>query len=157
MLMKEYLIETFLFNDQMNKQMLKKMEQLPDKKECIRFFSHIINSQNKWMARILRDSKSPEMSWWDPVYLYEQLEEEWNKSSQTWSNFLQGKTEEQIFEEVEFSGYDNGRWKAKLADIALQLNYHSIHHRAQMQMLIRQQGIEPDFIDYIGIKYQKIS
>jgi hypothetical protein len=47
MLMKEYLIETFLFNDQMNKQMLKKMEQLPDKKECTRFFSHLINSQNK--------------------------------------------------------------------------------------------------------------
>lgn len=159
MLMKEYLIETFLFNDQMNKQMLKKMEQLPDKKECTRFFSHLINSQNKWMARILRVSKAPGMSWWDPVYLYGHLEGEWNKSLQVWINFLQNKTEEQIFEEVEFPGYDGGRWKARLADIALQLNYHSIHHRAQMQMqmLIRQQGTEPDFIDYIGTKYQKIS
>jgi uncharacterized damage-inducible protein DinB len=69
---------------------------------------------------------------------------------------LQDKTEEEIFAEVEFTGYDGGRWKARLIDIALQLNYHSIHHRAQMQMLIRQQGIEPDFIDYIGTKYKKL-
>ena len=49
-----------------------------------------------------------------------------------------------------------GDGEARLIDIALQLNYHSIHHRAQMQMLIRQQGIEPDFIDYIGTKYKKV-
>ena len=33
---------------------------------------------------------------------------------------------------------------------------HSIHHRAQIQYLIRQQGIEPDFVDYIGTKYRKV-
>ncbi|MBP9221492.1 MAG: hypothetical protein KBF42_08910 [Chitinophagales bacterium] len=38
----------------------------------------------------------------------------------------------------------------------LQLNYHSIHHRAQMQMLIRQQGLVPDFVDYIGTKYRPV-
>jgi uncharacterized damage-inducible protein DinB len=154
--MKEYLIETFLFNDYSNKNMLKKIGELMDKTDCIKFFSHLINSQNKWMARILRDSKAHQMSWWDPVYPYEQLEEKWNESLATWINFLRSKTEQEIFEEVEFIGYDGEKWKARLVDIALQLNYHSIHHRAQMQMLIRQQGVEPDFIDYIGTKYQKI-
>jgi uncharacterized damage-inducible protein DinB len=108
------------------------------------------------MARILRDTFAPQMSWWDPVYPFEELEEKWNSSLNVWVNFLKSKTEEQIFQEVEFIGYDGGKWKARLVDIALQLNYHSIHHRAQMQMLIRQQGFEPDFIDYIGTKYQKI-
>jgi uncharacterized damage-inducible protein DinB len=155
--MKEYLVQTFLFNDDMNKNMLKKMSELPDKEGCIKFFSHLINSQNKWMARILQDTKAPGMSWWDPVYPLERLEEEWNKSLQIWLRFLQNKTEEAITEEVEFTGYDGAKWKARLVDIALQLNYHSIHHRAQMQMLIRQQGIEPDFIDYIGTKYKRIT
>ncbi|TMI86788.1 MAG: hypothetical protein E6H06_20475 [Bacteroidetes bacterium] len=75
---------------------------------------------------------------------------------QSWIDFHENKTEEQIFSEVEFIGYDGAKWKAELVDIALQLIYHSIHHRAQMQMLIRQQGMEPDFIDYIGTKYRKI-
>jgi uncharacterized damage-inducible protein DinB len=154
--MKEYLIETFQFNDSMNKNMLKKMSELPEKEGCIKYFSHLINSQIKWLARILQDPNAPRMSWWEPVYSFEQLEEKWNESVQTWISFLQNKTEKEILEEVEFTGYDGTKWKARLVDIALQLNYHSIHHRAQMQLLIRQQGIEPDFIDYIGTKYKRI-
>ena len=53
--------------------------------------------------------------------------------------------------------YLAGSWAVKLLGISLHLNYHSIHHRAQMQVLIRQQGLEPDFIDYIGTKYHKLS
>ena len=155
--MKDHLIDSFVFNDYANKKMLDKICGLPDKDECVKFFSHIINSQNKWMARILRQNHAPQMSWWDPVYALEQLEQQWSKSLQAWISFLKDKTEEQIFNDVKFIGYDGSEWKARLVDIALQLNYHSIHHRAQMQMLIRQQGIEPDFIDYIGTKYQKIS
>jgi uncharacterized damage-inducible protein DinB len=157
MLMQHHLIDSFLFNDYANKKMLKKIIELPEKENCVKFFSHIINSQNKWMARILRQNHAPQMSWWDPVYPLEQLEKQWSESLQAWIDFLNNKTEEQIFSDVEFIGYDGAKWKARLFDIALQLNYHSIHHRAQMQMLIRQQGIEPDFIDYIGTKYQKIS
>ena len=51
------------------------------------------------------------------------------------------------------------RWERVLRrtqDIALQLNYHSIHHRAQIQSIIRKQGIEPDFVDYIGTVYRKL-
>lgn len=42
-------------------------------------------------------------------------------------------------------------------DGALQLNYHSIHHQAQIQTLLPSQGIEPDFVDYIGTRYRRIS
>jgi len=45
---------------------------------------------------------------------------------------------------------------ATIKDIALQLNYHSIHHRAQMQTIIRSQGLEPEFVDYIGTKYRRV-
>ena len=157
MTMKEYLIETFRFNDGMNKNMLRKLNELADKTGCTKYLSHLVNSQNKWMARIKQDPAAPSMNWWDPVYPFEKIEERWNESLQTWISYLQGKTEAEIFDEVEFTGYDGGRWRARLLDIALQLNYHSIHHRAQMQMLIRQQGVEPDFIDYIGTKYKRVS
>jgi uncharacterized damage-inducible protein DinB len=155
--MKDHLLETFAFNDRANKKMLKKIRRLPDKGQCIKFFSHLINSQNKWLARILRHKKAQKMDWWDPVYRLEELERKWNESLHMWINYLKDRTEEEIFSEVEFTGYDGGKWKAKIVDIALQLNYHSIHHRAQMQMFIREQGVEPDFIDYIGTKYKKIS
>jgi uncharacterized damage-inducible protein DinB len=157
MTMKQYLLDTFRFNDETNRRMLRKVKNLPDKQEFVRYFSHLVNSQNKWLTRILEDSKAVEMSWWEPVYEFGELENKWNESLQAWIVYLQDRSEEDLFKEIEFTGYDGGQWAARLVDIALQLNYHSIHHRAQMQVLIRQQGLEPDFIDYIGTKYHKLS
>lgn len=155
--MKQYLIETFRYNDYANKIVLIKIATLPDQTECVRFFSHLINSQYKWLARISQDPNAPGMSWWDPLYPLDQLESEWNKSLQLWLELLERTSEEVLFEEVQFTGFDGGRWAAKLKDIALQLNYHSIHHRAQIQTIIRKQGLEPDFVDYIGTVYRKLS
>jgi uncharacterized damage-inducible protein DinB len=40
----------------------------------------------------------------------------------------------------------------KLVDLVLQLNYHSIHHRAQINKLMSQQWIIPPATDYIYTK-----
>jgi len=152
----QYLLDTFRFNDKANRQMIDKIKQLPDNREAVRYISHLTNSQYKWMARIMHDPKAPQMDWWEPLYKSEDLETEWEKSLQPWITYLENKTDEEIDTEVEFVGFDGGRWAAKPKDIALQLNYHSIHHRAQIQILIRQQGLHPDFIDYIGTVYRKL-
>jgi uncharacterized damage-inducible protein DinB len=155
--MKNYLLETFQFNDQINKKILTKIKELPDKTEAIKFFSHLINSQKKWLARIVQYPQDPQLSWWDPVYEFDELEIEWDRSLKAWIRFLESKPEDELFEDAKFIGFDGGLWAAALKDIALQLNYHSIHHRAQIQTLIRDQGLEPDFVDYIGTKYKKLS
>jgi len=153
--LKEYLIDTFLFNDRSNKMVLEKIKQLPDKTEAIRFFSHLINSQNKWLKRIEVYTQDPKMDWWDPTYTLEELESKWNESLQRWINFLNSLSENDLYEEKKFIGYDGAHWSVPLKDIALQLNYHSIHHRAQIQTIVRKQGLEPDFVDYIGTKYKR--
>jgi uncharacterized damage-inducible protein DinB len=155
--MKEYLIQTFNYNDRANRQILESIAKLPEKEQCIKFFSHLINSQKKWMARIIEYPNNPEMSWWDPVYPFEKLEEEWSNSLGAWIRFLQEKTESSLAEEVLFVGYDGSKFSATLQDIALQLNYHNIHHRAQIQMLIREQGFDAPFVDYIGTVYKKLA
>jgi uncharacterized damage-inducible protein DinB len=154
--LRQYLIETFLYNDYANKMVLEKIKQLPDKNEAIRFYSHLINSQNKWLKRIEVYPNNPEMDWWEPVYSLEELESKWNESLQQWISFLNKIPEEKLYEEKKFIGYDGAHWSAPLKDIALQLNYHSIHHRAQIQTIIRKQGLQPDFVDYIGTKYKRL-
>ena len=157
MLFTQYLLDTFQFNDNANRQMIEKIKQLPDKKEAIKYMSHLANSQYKWMARIMQDPNAPKMDWWEPLYNLEELETEWTKSLQLWINYLENKTDEEISREVNFIGFDGSLYAATPKDIMLQLNYHSIHHRAQIQTLIRQQGQQPDFIDYIGTVYRKLS
>lgn len=157
MQMREYLIETFHYNSSTNKKLLEKIALLPDPEEAMKFFSHLINSQYKWMARIQHDLAAPQMSWWEPVYPFEQLEQEWERSLKPWLDYITSKTDEELATEVTFVGFDGSTWAATPKDIALQLNYHSIHHRAQIQTIIRQQGLEPDFVDYIGTKYRRLS
>lgn len=156
MQLKQFLLETFEFNSNTNKKVLEKLHHLDDREACIRLFSHLINSQYKWMARIMHDANAIQMDWWLPEYRLDDLEDQWNQSLQPWLDYINSKTEEELCTQIEFTGYDGGRWAATAKDIALQLNYHSIHHRAQMQSMIRQQGLQPDFVDYIGTKYRKL-
>lgn len=154
--MKQYLIDTFWFNHLANKTVLEKIKQLPDATEAVKYFSHLINSQNKWLKRIEVYPQDPGMDWWEPLYELDKLGEQWDKSLQAWIDFLESKNESELMEDRKFVGFDGAHWSAPLKDIALQLNYHSIHHRAQIQTIIRQQGLEPDFVDYIGTKYKRL-
>ena len=157
MQLNSYLEDSFNFNSDTNKKLLGKIELLSNKEVAIKLFSHLTNSQNKWMARIKQDPNAKHMSWWEPVYDFDKLETEWVKSLTPWLNYIAEKSEQELSTEVSFVGYDLGTWAATPKDIALQLNYHSIHHRAQIQTIIRQQGFEPDFVDYIGTRYRKLS
>ena len=157
MLLKEYLIEAFQFNDLANKKLVEKIKLLGDREQSVKLFSHLINTQCKWMATIMQSGGYEKMSWWEPVYNLDKLEEEWDKSTGLWINYINEKTDEELLTESISIDFENSIWAAILKDIALQLNYHSIHHRAQIQTMIRQQGIEPDFLDYIGTKVRKIS
>ncbi len=155
--LKQYLADTFRYNSWANKKVLDKIKLLPDKSAAIRFFSHLINCQYKWMARIKQDPEAQKMDWWDPQYPLEALDEKWNDSLRIWLAYIENSSEKSLETEVPFIGFDGGNYVATPADIALQLNYHSIHHRAQIQAIIREQGLTPDFIDYIGTRYRKIS
>jgi uncharacterized damage-inducible protein DinB len=154
--MKQYLLDTFAFNDRANKQVLARIRECPDQDQSIKFFSHLINSQKKWLARINQFPKDPGLDWWKPAYPLLDLEHEWDASLAAWLDFVASKSEQSLFAEVKWVGFDGKHWTAPLKDIALQLNYHSIHHRAQIQTIIRAQGLEPDFVDYIGTVYRRI-
>jgi uncharacterized damage-inducible protein DinB len=156
MQLRQYLIDTFNYNDYANKLVLEKIKQLPDKTEAIGFFSHLINSQNKWLKRIQVYPADPKMDWWEPVYELEELEAKWKESLKQWIDYLNSIPEKELYEEKKFVGYDGAHWSCPLKDIALQLNYHSIHHRAQIQTIVRKQGLQPDFVDYIGTKYKRL-
>lgn len=154
--MKQYLIDTFRYNEAANTKLLTKILQLPEKAQAVKYFSHLINSQNKWMARITDDESGKQLDWWDPAYPEAELESKWHQSVSRWLEYIHARSEEQLATEIIYTGYDGSKFAATPIDIALQLNYHSIHHRAQIQTMIRSQGLEPDFLDYIGTKYRRI-
>jgi uncharacterized damage-inducible protein DinB len=154
---KQYLIDTFKFNDKANKKVLEKIKQLPDKAEAIKLFCHLINCQYRWMAGILQDPPGKQTSWWEPPYELTELQNKWDDSLKLWIDYINSKTDTELSTEVKFIGFNGGDFAATPKNIALQLNYHSIHHRAQIQTIIRQQGLKPDSVEYINTHYRELT
>ncbi|MCB0428828.1 MAG: DinB family protein [Flavobacteriales bacterium] len=148
--MKEYLIKLFNYNDWANRKLLEIIKQLPDKEDAIKLFSHLITSQDKWLNRVTRQTDDNSYHWFGQIFPIESIEKNWLESFQKWADTLQSASESDLNNNIVFVRVtDKKEMKVKLKDIILQLNYHSIHHRAQINKLISQQGLTPPPTDYI--------
>ncbi len=159
---KEHLADTFRFNDHANRLVLERIREIGDADECVRLFSHLILCMDKWLARVEGTDGYWKLDWWEPVYPLESLADEWQRCFTAWLRFIERMGESELRATVQWYNPDIGgaegvaNYEAEIVDIALQLNYHAIHHRAQIQSLIRAQGIEPAFVDYIGTRFRRI-
>lgn len=154
--MKDFLLQLFEFNNITNINLLGKIWELPQKDKALYLFSHLINSQDKWLARLKANENALFMDFFAPVYTFQELETEWKRSIGQWVIYLQEISEEKLQSEVEYKGAEGNRFAAKPVDIVLQLNFHSIHHRAQVQTILREQGIQPGSVDYIATRYRRL-
>lgn len=154
--MKQYLIETFRFNDWANKRTLDAMRKMPDNNESVNLFSHLIRAQDKWMRRIERDPAETEIKWFDAPFKGEELEARWKASLDEWLEFLSGLEDDDLNKQIRFAPMpDEPDGVNELRDVVLQLNYHSILHRAQICLRLHDQGIEPPHVDYIYYVLEK--
>ena len=153
--MRDFLIDMFRLNQEANLKMVSAISNLPSPQECLRHMSHLANCQYKWLDRLRVFPDVSKLDWWNPVYTIEVLPDKIVESSKYWISFLENKTDADMESVLDYIGVDGSIWQAALKDIALQLTFHSFHHRAQIQMMIRDKGQVPEFIDYIGYKAKK--
>jgi len=147
--MKNYLTSFLEYNSEANKKFLAVLKNIPDNTECVRLFSHIINTQNKWLNRIESKKNDNDLSWIEPSYPPDELEARWNESITGWFKLINYLDDHSIEKNIVFKKPDGKLMQVKIKDIIFQLNCHSIHHRAQIAMIIRKQGINPPVADYI--------
>ena len=149
--MKQYLLDTFRYNDWANRQIMAKISELPEPAGALRLLSHLVTSQEKWLARITYDPRETQMAWFETPFALAELETHWVASLQRWLAYLASLAEDELDTVIHYTATSDGnRYSSLIRDIALQLNYHSIQHRAQIMLLMRQQSIAPPFIEYIG-------
>ena len=148
--MQRYLIDTFYFNDWANRKMLAAAAAAPDKKEAAAIFSHLIYAQNRWLKRVNGDPTESQIQWWGTPYAFEELAERWDESVKQWLEYLTTQTDDDLERRITYAPeeFDNGN-SQRLRDIVLQLNYHSILHREGIALRLREQGLQPPFVDYI--------
>lgn len=147
--MKSHLIDMFLFNREANSKMVSSFVDISGNGEILKHLSHLANCQYKWLGRIRTFPEAESVSWWEPVYEADELLQHFSQSTQFWLDYLNGLNEEDLENRINFARGASGSAEVSIKDIALQLIFHSFHHRAQIQMMIREKGIPPEGIDYI--------
>jgi len=148
--MRQYLLDFFKYNDWANRNLLETVKQLPDQKEAVKLFSHSFSAQGKWYNRISREKDDDLFPWFGPELPLYLLEYRWSESVNRWICLLEAKNEIDLEADIVFQRKTEGkRISVKVRDVMLQLNYHSIHPRAQINRIIRDQGLPPLPTDYI--------
>jgi len=154
--MKEYLVEFFQFNDWAIRKILETVAALPSKDEPVRLVSHMIIAQKKWFNRIVKEVPDSSLPWIGQIFSLEECRSMWKSQTERWINFLKGCSEADLRKDIVYQSSEGGKFSSTVTDIALQLNYHAIHHRAQIMTMIRQQGITPPPLDYILLRRETL-
>ncbi len=148
--MQPHLLRLLKYNASANQTLIKAIVQLPKKQASLALVSHLITSQDKWLNRVTGEVADTEHAWYGKVYSEDEIAAAWEHSITAWITLVESCDELRLEEDIFFTRQMDGKlMKVKLADVALQVNYHSMHHRAQINKLISSLGFAVPATDFI--------
>ncbi len=146
--MKDHLIHLFQYNDWAHRRILNTLAMLDDTEDERALFTHLILSQQRWLERV-RGEDTRGRRWFDAPYDLATCERAWTISLQEWLVFLETIDTAELGRVVDYVSAEGPAFRSTVQEIAVQLNSHAVHHRAQIARMIRQQGHAPPETDYI--------
>jgi uncharacterized damage-inducible protein DinB len=113
--------------------------------EALREFAHILAADETWLARI--ESRTARTPLWPTLDLAAVSE------LATHSGFtacLESLTEPDLLRAVHYTNSSGISFDSQLRDILYQVFLHAQYHRGKVNLLLRQAGLKPQSLDYIG-------
>lgn len=138
----------FDYNFYCNKKLIEECSRLDDTPEkSIELFSHILNAHHLWNTRIL--AKPKEYGIWQvhPIANWEDIHYENQRSS-----FEIVTNTNDIEKRIDYENTEGRLFTNTLREMLFQIINHSTHHRAQIAMDFRANGLEPINMDYAFYK-----
>lgn len=131
-------------NDKVISLLEKHKEELPEK--CITIFSHIMNAQEIWNARIL--GKQPEFKVWDVSNLAEFR----NFNQRFFSGSIAILEEFNLDQKIDYRTSKGDPFISTVQDILIHVVNHGSYHRGQIMQLLRDEVNDAISTDYIFYK-----
>jgi len=146
--MKSYFLKLYQYNAWANRRVLSALsrQQINDPK-MLSLMGHIVAAQFLWLHRI-KGLEPPDVKLWGD-YTLDRLIELADKAGREWLEFVEST--DNFNREMTYHNYVGDLYTNNVEMIMIHLVNHSSYHRAQIAMLLRQNGFEPintDFITY---------
>ena len=146
--MKGFFNNLFDYNFYCNKKLIdecNRLEEVPDK--SLSLFSHLLNAHHIWNSRILEKPSEYEVWQMHPIKEWGDIHYENQRSS------FEITTNTDDFEKrIDYENSQGRLFTNTLQDILFHIINHSTHHRAQIAMDFRNNGLEPFPLDFIFYK-----
>jgi uncharacterized damage-inducible protein DinB len=142
--MKLFFSELFEYNLSMNNELIKAMVRQQDMitDKSLELMSHILNAQQRWNSRILKDQ--PLIDSWH-LHALDELAAINENHFQTSISIIQSFGLETV---IEYPGSEDNTLKNPFRDMLFHIINHSTYHRGQIAMDFRQNGLKPIETDY---------
>ncbi|OWA33477.1 damage-inducible protein DinB [Saccharibacillus sp. O16] len=115
--------------------------------KALRLFAHTLHAEQVWLTR-LRGKDSAGMPIWsdqDLVFCVELLQQ----NAEGYAEFLADATASDPKRIVAYSNSKGSPFETSVGDILTHVALHGQYHRGQINLCLRESGIEPVGVDYI--------
>lgn len=146
--MKAYFLKLYQYNAWATKRVLGclQMQEVKDEK-ILSIMGHVVAAQFLWLHRIKGLPPAPVKLWGE--YTLPQLSAMADEAGKNWLEFIESTND--FNRDLEYVNYVGDPYITNVEMIMIHLVNHSSYHRAQIALLLRQNGFEPintDFITY---------
>lgn len=131
-----------------NQRILETLQNVENEDQLVRLFSHILNAEQVWIARI-RGMDSSQMPIWSDGDL-ESCAKLIKQNEESFKNILTELTYADLDNLVSYSNSKGKEFVTSTRDILTHVALHGQYHRGQINLRIRANGFEPVNIDYIN-------
>lgn len=144
--MKKYFLKLYQYNAWANERVISCLtsQQVNDKK-TLSIFGHVLAAQFLWLHRI-KGLAPPNVKLWGD-YSLDTLQKMVTDANQQWLDFVEST--EPFDRELTYTNYTGDPYTNNVESIMMHLVNHCSYHRAQVALLLRQNGLEPINTDLI--------
>lgn len=146
--MKKYFLKLYQFNAWANQRVMQCLtDQHVSNEKIISLMGHIAAAEMLWLHRV-KGLPKPDVKLWSN-YSLEELSPMLEKADQQWLDYIQST--ENFDRDLSYTNYTGDPFVNNVESIMIHTANHASYHRAQVAMLLRQNGLEPvntDFITY---------
>lgn len=146
--MKKYFLKLYQYNKWANDKVMQCLkDQRVNHEKIISLMGHIAAAEQLWLHRI-KDLPKPEIKLWSN-YALKDLSAMLDTADKKWLDYVQAT--ENFDRELSYTNYTGAPFTNNVESIMIHTVNHASYHRAQVAMLLRQNGWEPvntDFITY---------
>lgn len=116
---------------------------------AVRALAHLLIAEKIWLRRLLRNEDTTGFDFWQASTIEEcaALAEE---NRLDYADLLKSLTEETLGSVATYKNSKGIEYRTSFRDILTHVLFHSAYHRGQVALLVRGDGGEPAYTDYIA-------